>query len=98
MELAKLIIQIIMIVIAILGIGGYMTMTVLFHRNGKKMNQKQKNTVVIAKLLLAAVLVCLAIVLNVLYATEISEESLIIILLASLYFAEQVDFLLKVDD
>lgn len=95
MELAKSIIQIIIIVIVIAGLCGYAAMTIFFHRNGKKMNEKQKKTVVIAKLILSMALICLAIVLNVM---EAQKENLIIILLAGIYYAEQIDFLLKVQD
>lgn len=98
MELAKLFIQIMMIVITIAGIGGYATMNIFYYRKSKKMSQKLEKTVIIIKLFLALALACLAFVLNVHFSEGAQIENIIIILLAGLYFTEQLDFLLKVDD
>ncbi len=98
MELAKLFVQIMMIVITIAGIGGYAAMNIFYYRKSKKMSQKLKKTVIIAKLFLAAALVCLAFVLIVHFSAGAQIENVIIALLAGIYLVEQMDFLLKVDD
>ena len=98
MELAKLFVQIMMIVITIAGIGGYAAMNIFYYRKSKKMSRKLKKTVIITKLLLALALVCLAFVLNVHFNEGAQTENIIIVLLAVIYLVEQMDFLLKIDN